>query len=142
MTKRKVLCAYDRITVHSPSGGKSMTEQHHEKSCNINNIMAKYQKTGLVDHINRMEGKFADVVGADYKDAMDLVKAAETEFYELPSEVRKRLRNDVSLYLDMIQTDDGVLELSEILNPTPEMPEEPAETAPPEPQGEQDEPVT
>ena len=35
--------------------GKSLTEQHHAKACDINSIMAKYVKTGVLDHITRYE---------------------------------------------------------------------------------------
>lgn len=94
-----------------------MTEQHHEKACNINSIIARYQKTGLVDHVQKYEGVYGDVTGADFKSAMDLVKNAETEFHELPSSVRKHFDNDPSAYLDLVMTDEGVQELTNILNP-------------------------
>ena len=33
---------------------KSLTKQMHKKECDINNILAKYQKTGAITHLNEM----------------------------------------------------------------------------------------
>lgn len=107
-----------------------MTEQHHEKSCNINSIMAKYQKTGLIDHINTHQGKYGDVSGADFKAAQDLVAEQKSIFYELPAHVRAEFDNDPTEYLDLVMTDEGVEQLAAILNPKPDDPD-PDENDPP-----------
>lgn len=107
-------------SVHPSSKGKGLTEQHHKKACDINNILAKYQKTGLIDHIERREGKWGDVTGQDYKRSMDLIAEAKTAFYELPSTVRDHFDNDPAEYLDLVAQEGGVEELRQILNPKPE----------------------
>ena len=126
----KILSAYDKPTrtVH-PIKGKSMTEQHHKKACDINTIMAKYNKTGLVDHVNRYEGTYGDVTGADFKAAQDLIANEKTKFAELPANVRAEFDNDPANYLDLVATDEGIETLKGILNP----PEEPDEIVPPKP---------
>lgn len=96
-----------------------MTEQHHEKSCNINNIVAKYTKTGLIEHINRYEPTWGDVTGADYQAAMETVKRAETEFHDLPAPLRAELNNDPAEYLDLLATDEGLEKLYALVNPEP-----------------------
>ena len=112
-----------RIRVPAPVTGISMTEQHHKKSCDINSIVAKYQKTGLVDHINKHQAKYGDVSGYNYKTAQDLVAEQKTIFYELPSQVRAEFENDPANYLDLMQTDEGLETLGEMLTPVEE-PEE------------------
>lgn len=94
-----------------PKCGKTLTEQHHEKACNINNIMAKYAKTGIIDHVNRHEARYGDVTGADFESAMALVKQAEEEFLGLPAAIRAHFNNDPAAYLNQVQTDEGVAEL-------------------------------
>ena len=106
-----------------PKCGKTMTEQSHKKSCDINSIMAKYVKTGLVDHINRHQPKFGDVTGADFKAAQDLVAEAKSEFYELPAAVREQF-TDVSEYLDLVTSDEGVETLRGMLTEDEEPVEE------------------
>lgn len=105
-----------------------MTEQHHEKSCNINSIMAKYQKTGLIDHVNKYKGTYGDVTGADFKAAQDLIAEQKTIFYELPARVRAELDHDPANYLEMVLTEEGQQELAAILNPAPAEPETAPET--------------
>jgi len=116
-----------------PKCGKTVTEQHHAKTCNINYIIGKYQKTGLVDHVNRHQGNYGDVSGADFDRAMELVTEQETVFNELPSSVRAHYNNDVVEYLTAVETDSGAEEHRNLLNPVPEVPE-PEKTAPTEPQ--------
>lgn len=115
-----------------------MTEQHHEKSCNINNIMARFTKTGVIDHINRHQANYGDVTGADFKAAQDLVAEQKSVFHELPAAIREQFDNDPANYLDLMMTDEGVEELREMLNPTEPTPEpepepEPEPTPEPEP---------
>lgn len=131
----KIRTAYGkRVKVAHPKSGKSLTEQSHTKACDINNIVAKYTKTGLIDHINNRRGTFGNVSGADYKAAMDLVAEQKSVFYELPARVRDQFDNDPANYLDLVMTDEGVQELENILNPPKETTEEPVEIEPKEAQ--------
>jgi len=130
-----------RIRQIAPKTGKTVTEQHHAKTCNINYIIGKYQKTGLVDHINRHQGKYGDVSGADFDRAMQLVTEQETVFAELPSTVRAHYDNDVVKYLEHVNTEAGALQHENLLNPVPEDPE-PEKEAPEAPQEATEEPVT
>jgi len=130
-----------RIRQIAPKTGKTVTEQHHAKTCNINYIIGKYQKTGLVDHVNRHQGRYGDVSGTDYEKAMELVTEQQTVFNELPSSIRKHYENDVTQYLEHVQTEEGALEHQNLLNPAPEDPE-PEKEAPEAPQKATEEPVT
>lgn len=117
-----------RVRQPHPAGGDQVTEQHHEKACNINNIMAKYAQTGLIDHINKHSPKYGDVTGADFKAAMDLVANETSAFYELPAKVRAQFNDDPAEYLDLVRTDEGIEQLRNILRPPKAEPE--AETVP------------
>ena len=132
----KILNAYDKsIRQAHPKCGKSLTEQHHAKTCNINAIMAKYNKTGLVDHINRHQGTYGDVSGADFQAAQNLIADQYTIFHELPAAVRAEYDNDPANYLDEVMTEEGQERHAALLNPEPEVePSEPEKTAPAEPE--------
>lgn len=125
--KRKVRNGFARERVQTKFTGESLTEQHHKKSCDINNIMAKYQKTGLIDHMATHQGTYGDVSGADFQNAQNLVAEQKSIFHELPASVRAEFDNDPANYLDLVMTDEGIEQLQEILNPAPE-PEESLET--------------
>lgn len=75
------------------------TEQAHKDTCDVNKIIKKYDKTGLINHVSRMEAKYGDMTGLDYKEALDKVKGAEKMFLELPSAIRKRFEQSPQKFL-------------------------------------------
>jgi phage internal scaffolding protein len=103
--KRKYALAFD------PSEG--MTEQSHKAECDINNIMARYTKTGTLDHVRRYEGQYLDLPPDDFQEAQQKVADAKSMFEELPSQLRSHFGNDTMKFLDFcVSTRDpaGVLE--------------------------------
>lgn len=103
-----------------PLCGESLTEQHHKKTCDINKIIARYAKTGLIDHVRKHQGTYGDVSGHDFKTAQDLIAEQKSIFHELPAEVRAEFDNDPANYLDLVMTDEGVEQLADMLNPVPD----------------------
>lgn len=82
--------------------GPSLTHQSMSAECDINAIMQKFQKTGILDHRNNFEGQYGDFIDApdNYHDAMNSVLEANEMFGSLPSSVRKQFANDPGLFLD------------------------------------------
>lgn len=78
------------------------TEQQHKKECDVNNIIRKYDKTGLITHVSRFEGTFGDLSGADFKEMSDRVAKARSMFEELPSNIRHEFKNDPSRLLQFM----------------------------------------
>lgn len=73
----------------------SMTRQADAEDCDINVMMARYQKTGELPPLNRrspISGDFSTVV--DFHSALNLVTAAQQDFMTLPAEMRARFGND------------------------------------------------
>ena len=80
-----------------------VTEQHHKIECDVNQIIRKYDNTGLITHVVDMEGKYGDMTGVDYKDAMDLITGVQSQFNELPSNIRKEFSNSPQRYLAFME---------------------------------------
>ncbi len=80
-------------------GDKSAAKQSFKQECDINNIMAKYQKTGLVEHINKSQASYGFAPAVDYREALNLVQAASEQFESLPSSVRRRFNESPSEFL-------------------------------------------
>ena len=95
----------------------SMTEQHHKDTCDINKIMARFVKTGVIDHVKTYSGQYGDVTANDFESAMNLIAEQKTIFYELPAEARAAFDNDPVQYLALMETDEGLSELQALLNP-------------------------
>lgn len=104
----------DRIREVAELRDDGVTKQSHKDECDINKIMARYQRTGVIDHVQKYGPVYADVSSADYVSSMNLVKDAETMFAELPSTVRAKFGNDVVEFLDVVTDPERIGELEEL----------------------------
>lgn len=88
--------------------GKSMTEQSHKDSCDINTILRRYQKTGILEHVNKYQGKYMEYPDSTtFHDAMNLVAEANSLFESIPSQIRAEFDNDPSKFIDFMQNPDN-----------------------------------
>ncbi|AXH76301.1 MAG: internal scaffolding protein [Microviridae sp.] len=79
------------------------TKQSFKDDSDINNIMARYQATGVIDFVNEHAGHYADVTGLEYQSMLNKVIEAEAMFMDLPAELRKRFSNDPAEFLAFVQ---------------------------------------
>lgn len=104
----------------------SMTEKSHKKACNINTIMSKAYKTGMVPS-NTHPGMYGDFTNAeDYHTSVNRVMDAQDEFMSLPSNIRRRFSNDPAKLLDFIAEEgnrDEAIQLGLIPKPVEPEPE-------------------
>lgn len=117
--------------------GPSRTKQANSAECDINNIMTRFEKTGIIDHVNRFPGGYGDYTGApsDYHEAMDQVVSAQAMFLTLPARVRARFGNDPGAFLDFVADPANEAELVK-MGLAKAAPPSPAEqTAQPTPSG-------
>lgn len=84
--------------------GPSLTHQSMTDECDINQIMQRWQKTGIIEHRNTYEGQYADFTNtpADYHESMNAVLKADEMFGTLPSSVRRRFHNDPGNFLEFV----------------------------------------
>lgn len=79
----------------------SKTDQSFKSDCDIQEIIAKFRKTGQVTHLNKKQGIYADVSQIpDLLGATMIVQDASEKFSSLPSGVRDKFNNDP---INMIQ---------------------------------------
>jgi len=73
----------------------SKTQQQFKETTDINAIMRKYQRGEAITHLNHRKGQYGDFTQiSDYQGALDTVLRAEKAFMALPSETRKKFRNN------------------------------------------------
>lgn len=113
--------------VRTPVGTKSRTKQSFVGETNINRIMEKYQRTGLVSHWARQQPRYGDFTNAtDYLTAMQQVRNLEALFAELPSKIRNYCANDPAKLLELVYDPARKEEMKALglippgENPTPE----------------------
>lgn len=94
---------------------ETLTKQEFKDSCDINNIIAKYQKTGVLEHVNRYQGDYCDVATElDYRAAQDILIKAEDAFNSLPSSIRDRFANDPANFLSFVENPDNRPEMAKL----------------------------
>jgi len=108
------------------SKDKHITKQSFKRECDINNIMARYRKTGVLDQdaINQRHAAFADIseIG-DYQDCKNRILEAKKAFGDLPALVRNKFANDPAQLLDFVRDENNREEAIELgLIPKPEPP--------------------
>lgn len=95
--------------------GPSLTKQSMSAECDINNIMKRYERTGIVTHNAVREAYFADVsVVPDFAQAVEVVRKAEDMFMTLPANVRARFDNDPAQYVQFCSNPDNRQEMIDL----------------------------
>lgn len=102
-----------------------MTEKGHEGATNINKIMARAMKTGLMKR-RTDQPKYGDFTGAaDYQTSLERVREAKKDFMLLPADVRKRFENNPGLMIEFLGNEENIEEALELglINAPPEDPQ-------------------
>lgn len=97
-----ILSAYSpklRVTLET---GPGLTKQSHRDECDINVIMKRYEKSGVMPDFGGREGRYLDCTGIEFREAMDILAKGKSVFHELPAHVRARFENDPAKMLDFV----------------------------------------
>jgi len=117
----------------------SRTKQSEKDKCDVNNIMAKYLRTGQITHLARRRGVFADVSNVgDFREALDTVSRGRAMFAALDSDTRGKFGNDPGLFLEFASNPVNADELRK-MGVLPPLNERPAASVEPAPAGSVDE---
>jgi len=106
-TKKRPLSARPHAIKYSQP---TMTKQSFKKACDINQIMLRYQKTGIVDHVAKHGASYLDLDGSTYLEHMNVVANAQTMFEELPSKARTYFDHDPVKFLDYVSSGKATAE--------------------------------
>lgn len=143
----KILSRYsDRERVPTVCSGLSRTKQAFKDESDINNIVRRYNKTGVMtDGVS--SGRvpmFGDFTGYDYRAYQTYIATVRQSFDLLPAELRRRFDNDPALLIDWLSDEsnkDEAIKLglrvqdAPVNEPAtaPELPKDPVPAVSPEP---------
>ena len=100
MAEQQIRSAYrphKRVTIKT---GDGLAKQAFKEECDINTIMKKYEKTGLIAHVNAHGGDYGDYLSVtDYHTAMTQITEAQEAFMSLPAKLRERFGNNPANFL-------------------------------------------
>lgn len=94
----------------------SRTKQANKDECDINSIMRRFEKDGVVDHVNKVQGRYGDYseIPGDYHAACNLVIEAQEMFLTIPAEIRAKFKNDPGEFLDFALDEENRDELKKL----------------------------
>jgi phage internal scaffolding protein len=95
--------------------GESLTQEQFAEETKINNILRSHDRNGVIQHINRgnaIYGDFSNVT--DFSDALDQIKQAQSEFMNIPSDIREKFKNDAGEFFKFASNPDNIDELREM----------------------------
>lgn len=102
--------------VPNPRGpkGQKPAKQEFKKDADINSIMARFQKTGIIDHAAKYSLQYGDINPLSFHESMNVIARANTMFEELPSSARKRFGNSAADFLSFVQDEANYEEAQEM----------------------------
>jgi phage internal scaffolding protein len=89
------------------------THQEQKDDCDINNILEKYRRTGVVNHLNKYGEQYGDFTQIDYQTAQNQVATVNSMFADLPAQERARFNNEPQQFLEFIAQQSNIDDMSD-----------------------------
>ncbi len=88
------------------------TKQCHADECDINKIMARFDKTGTISHLAKHEGSYADYSDFDFLEHSTQLTRGREIFDDLPAEIRREFGQNPQAFFEYVNdpANAGVLE--------------------------------
>jgi len=97
------------------SGDPGRTKQADAAACDINNILKRYEKTGILPGMIRENPSYGDFSEApDFQEALNLVRDAERQFGALDAPIRSRFDNDPAKFLEFVHNPSNIEEMANL----------------------------
>lgn len=113
---------HDRVAIGF-EGDEGCTKQEFKDDCDINLVLRRFYKTGVLTHARQHGGQYGDFTKAvDYHTALNMVHEAEDMFMSLPASLRAEFDNDPGLFLDFATDEENTEALREFGLLPPEVP--------------------
>lgn len=105
----------DRQRVQKTCTGPSLTQQNFKEDCDINMVMRRFAKTGVLSHENPAKPGYGDFSGfEDYHSSMNKILMAQDAFMTVNAEIRARFHNDPGEFLEFTTNADNAEEMVEM----------------------------
>lgn len=110
------------------SGEPSRTVQEFAEDCDINTIMARFERTGVMPMDGSREPVYYDftTMPTNLMESLDIMRLGEEAFMGLPATVRREFDNDPRMFLDFASDPENLSQMQSWgLAPPPAKPAEP-----------------
>lgn len=91
------------------------TKQSFKNAADINKILHKAQKSGVISHLAKHEAFYGEFEAFDFTEAQNVLARAGTMFEELPSEIRSEFDQSPQKFFDFVNDPEHQGNLAELL---------------------------
>lgn len=103
----------ERVKLTFPENGR--TKQEFREQCNINKIMDRFYKRGVLPEMIKKNPQYGDFSNAtDYQNSLHLVMKAQEQFQALSSKVRSQFDNDPQKFLEFAENPENKEKMAEL----------------------------
>jgi len=117
----------NRKRVQQINNEPSLAQQHNKDETDINNIVSRYKKTGILgDPRDTRRPVFGDFTAVDFQDMQQAIISVDAHFASLPAKIRSMFRNDpveVIRFVENPANHEAAIKLGLLLDPTGETPD-------------------
>lgn len=101
----------------------SRTKQEWTEECDINVLMKRFEKTGVLSHVARTPPRYLDLTSVpDLQSAMNTMSEAREAFMHLPAAIRATFDNDPVAFVDFASKPENIEQMRKWkLAPEPEV---------------------
>lgn len=93
----------------------SMTDVGAQDECDINLLLERFNRTGVLEHTNTRQPQYGDFTNIpSLRESMQQVINAEALFMELPAKLRERFKNDPFEFLEYANDPDNIPEMTKL----------------------------
>lgn len=112
MEIKTAYCPKERVQISFPKIGR--TKQADADKSNINLIMKKFLKTGIINFTNKNEGSYGFANSETFHESLEIIRKSQEMFAELPSKLRNKFNHDPGEFLDFVQDENNADQLFEL----------------------------
>lgn len=125
---------HDTLVDGTPNDEPSRTRQEFADECDINNIMRRFEATGVISHVDQREPMYVDLteLPRDLHSVLRILDSATESFMSLPAMVRREFDNDPHQFIAFAEKPENLGKMREWgLAPPETLPDAPREPLPP-----------
>lgn len=92
-----------KVRVVVDTGEETIVKQAFKDECDINSIMARFARTGVITHIARHNPSYGEASPQDLREALDIIASAQESFDDLPASLRAKFDFDPLKFYEFVQ---------------------------------------
>jgi len=94
--------------------GPGKTKSNMKDASDINLIMARYKKTGLINFVDTRQAEYMDSNPINFHDAMNMIAESNSMFADMPAYLRKQFNNDPGKFLEFVHDPENTEKMIEM----------------------------